>query len=369
MLILFAASIPLVITALFVDPTSAMYEHERRVALAAVSAASSLTRRLQSQLIVQGVQSKADASPVTVADYAVQALVVHRLRAEFPNDKFIAEESSSPLRSDQALLRMISDATGLKDTDVISSISACEHGGGGEEAKTQRTWIMDPIDGTRGFIALRQYCIALGLLHHGEMQLGVLGCPNLPIHPTRVSFDSSPRSPGESDDERGVIFHAIKESGTYMIKDNIKDFTEGENMGTRCQVSDVSHTKWATFCESVESGHSSHELSARVASILNVSTPPLRMDSQAKYGCMARGDASIFLRFPKKGYVENIWDSAPASIIIEEAGGKVSDGRGRRLNFTLGRKLDNDDGIVATNGRIHEEVIEAVQQAIQENKK
>lgn len=266
---------------------------------------------------------------------------------------------------DQSLLQMITDATGLKEIDVLSSIAACEYDAPGKEAAQSRIWIMDPIDGTRGFIALRQYCIALGLLEHGEMQLGVLGCPSLHLDPSRVSFDSSP-PPAISNEEKGVIFHAVKSKGTFMIADHLRGFFENNEMGIKCHVSSVALTKWATFCESVESGHSSHELSARVASILGVSTPPLRMDGQAKYGCMARGDASIFLRFPRKGYVENIWDSAPASIIIEEAGGMVSDGRGRRLNFTLGRQLDNDDGIVATNGLVHQHVIDAVQKAINE---
>lgn len=51
---------------------------------------------------------------------------------------------------------------------------------------------------------------------------------------------------------------------------------------------------------------------------------------------------------------------------MEEAGGRVSDGRGRPLNFALGRKLDNDDGIVATNALVHDEVISAIQQALRE---
>lgn len=50
--------------------------------------------------------------------------------------------------------------------------------------------------------------------------------------------------------------------------------------------------------------------------ILGVTAPPVRIDSQAKYGAMARGDAAIYLRFPHAGYREKIWDHAAGSIVI-----------------------------------------------------
>lgn len=378
------------------------YEDERRVAVRAVAEASELTRRLQTDLIIDGTQSKADASPVTVADYAVQALVVHRLRAAFPNDRFIAEESSAALRADERLCTMIVDATGLSRDDVLSCISACEavkddkHDDGvgkttnGEEKgekEEQRVWIMDPIDGTRGFIALRQYCIALGLLVGTEMKLGVLGCPRLPLRsspsPTIPSSPSSVVTPtttassknlitsetttNTQADKQGALFYAVRGHGTYMLHDGCTaSYLDDVTTHVRCQVSTDADAAKALLCESFEAAHSSHELSGRVAGLLGLQQAPLRMDSQAKYGCMARGDAALFLRFPRKGYVENIWDVAPASIVIEEAGGRVTDGRGRLLNFGLGRVLDNDDGIVATNGALHDQVVAAVQKAFGE---
>jgi 3'-phosphoadenosine 5'-phosphosulfate (PAPS) 3'-phosphatase len=92
----------------------------------------------------------------------------------------------------------------------------------------------------------------------------------------------------------------------------------------------------------------------------------MRMDSQAKYGAMSRGDFHIFMRFPRGGYIENVWDHAAGVVDIEEAGGRVTDGRGRSLDFTKGKFLNNDDGIVATNVQLHDAVIAAVQGAIAE---
>lgn len=344
-----------------VYPRRTAYDLERNIALTAVTQANKLARKLQTSLITDAALTKSDASPVTVADFAVQALIVNRLKTAFPDDKFIAEESTTALLADPALRDAVVNAVPLSEQQVLDAIGVCAHQGG----DGARTWILDPIDGTRGFIAMRQYCIALALVESGVVRLGVLGCPNLPVS-SMISSDPN--------EQVGCLFHAVKGDGSWMVAE--KDISSGdasprgitpdEPPGIPSHVSDVADPVWSVFCESVETGHSSHELSARIASILGVSAPPIRMDSQAKYGCMARGDVSIFLRFPRGNYVENVWDSAPACIIVEEAGGRVTDGRGRPLNFSLGRMMDNDDGIVATNGLVHDAVIHAVQQAMAE---
>lgn len=340
-----------------VAPTTSKYSLERSAAVTSVALASALARTLQHSLAASQPVAKPDASPVTVADFAVQAVIVSHLHARFPNDRFIAEESTPALRNDPALLRAVCQAAQMDEQHLLNVIDLCDHQGG----DGARTWILDPIDGTRGFIAMRQYCIALGLIEGGVARVGVLGCPNLPLTGMESAQDTS---------QLGCIFHAEKGEGTWMLPESDVDVTSSTPpappLGKRCTVSDIAEPSWTAFCESVETGHSSHELSAKVAQILKVTAPPLRMDSQAKYGCMARGDVSIFLRFPRGGYVENIWDSAPAAIIVEEAGGRVTDGRGRPLDFSLGRKLDNDDGIVATNGHMHDAIIAAVQKAMRE---
>ena len=87
------------------------------------------------------------------------------------------------------------------------------------------------------------------------------------------------------------------------------------------------------------------------------------MDSQSKYGCLAPGDFTTCMRFPRGRYVENMLDHAVGSIVIQEAGRRVTDVRGRPLDFSKSRKLSNDDGLVATTGLLHDSVIAAVQQA------
>jgi len=85
------------------------------------------------------------------------------------------------------------------------------------------------------------------------------------------------------------------------------------------------------------------------------------MDGQGKYGVLASGDAHAYTRLPRPGYVENIWDHAAGALLIEEAGGRVSDTLGRPLDFSLGAQLSRDvTGIVASNGECHEDLLEAL---------
>jgi len=117
----------------------------------------------------------------------------------------------------------------------------------------------------------------------------------------------------------------------------------------------------ARFCESLESGHSSQDAHARIAQHLGVTAEPYRMDSQCKYGIVARGEASIYLRL--MSYKSFIWDQAAGAIIVEEAGGKVTDMHGKPLDFSHGRRLSQNSGVVATNGILHEQVLAAIQKS------
>jgi 3'(2'), 5'-bisphosphate nucleotidase len=87
------------------------------------------------------------------------------------------------------------------------------------------------------------------------------------------------------------------------------------------------------------------------------------MDSQVKYGLVASGKAAVYLRFPNphnKDYRENIWDHAAGAIIVEEAGGKVSDMNGKPLNLGDNEKMLNNLGVIVSNGTVHEQVLEAL---------
>jgi 3'(2'), 5'-bisphosphate nucleotidase len=129
------------------------------------------------------------------------------------------------------------------------------------------------------------------------------------------------------------------------------------------RVSQIASMASARFCESVEAEHSDQDESAKIAARLGITAPPLRMDSQCKYGAVARGDASIYLRMPTRAdYREKIWDHAAGMLVVEEAGGAVSDVDGKSLDFRHGRTLAQNRGVVATVGGIHARVIEAIRE-------
>jgi Inositol monophosphatase family len=77
-----------------------------------------------------------------------------------------------------------------------------------------------------------------------------------------------------------------------------------------------------------------------------------RMDSMAKYAMVARGDAEYYVRLPRPDYIENIWDHAAASVVLQEAGGTVTDTEGRVIDFGLGGAQLSPQvrGILASNG-------------------
>lgn len=324
------------------------YERERIVALEAVMKAGRLCRAVQAASPRLEHLAKVDASPVTVADYASQIAVISSLTRAFPQYPIMGEEDSEELakaESEGILARVVEllKVTGweLSADQVLRLLDLAGHPGGG----TGPYWTLDPLDGTKGFLRGEQYAVALALLDAGEVVLGVLGCPNL--HPWRG------RGKG-----RGRIFIAVRGEGAFERGwDN--DATEW-----RLSVSEADDFAEVVVCESVESGHSSHGDAEEVTRRLGVKAPPLRMDSQCKYGLVARGEASIYLRLPtgKPGaYAEKVWDHAAGSLVVTESGGRVSDAHGRPLDFSRGRTLDANVGIVASNARLHQRVVEMVQ--------
>jgi len=81
---------------------------------------------------------------------------------------------------------------------------------------------------------------------------------------------------------------------------------------------------------------------------------------------VANGDACLYLRLPNphtKNYKECIWDHAAGSIIVEEAGGKVTDMDGKQLNFRDNKKMIENRGIiVSSNETVHEQVLKVLKQ-------
>jgi 3'(2'), 5'-bisphosphate nucleotidase len=329
-----------------------MLEKEYTVAVEAVTQAATLCQAVRASLVSAETIDKMDKSPVTVADFGAQAVIISALKAAFPDDPIVAEENTAAICGDDSqqmrekILSYVQDVLPtMTEKTMLDAIDGGQYRGGGNG----RFWTLDPIDGTKGFIRGDQYAIALALIEDGEVIFGVLGCPNLPVEAL-----------GSSDSPRGVILTARRGEGAVL-----KDMETG--ISRQIMVSEEDDPALAVFCESFESGHTAQGASAEIVHDLGVDVAPARLDSQCKYAVVARGEAGVYMRLPTRAdYEEKIWDHAAGVIVVEEAGGRVTDARGNPLDFTQGRTLRNNKGVLATNGLLHHAVIAATKKALPE---
>ncbi|KAJ3013046.1 hypothetical protein HKX48_005937 [Thoreauomyces humboldtii] len=317
------------------------YARERKAAIECVQRASALCIEVFQNLVTAATIEKKDKSPVTVADYGAQAVVNAMLQRAFPDDPIVGEEDSAELRSQtetvEKVVRLANSVMDeddqMSETQVLDAIDRGTHAGGSKG----RFWTLDPIgeqkrdmlDGTKGFLRGEQTSRLLADVSSCLFDL------KAPINAPLSSWDSA------ESEEHQIHVHSAKLANE------------------------------TTFCESVEAGHSSQGEAGRIAQKLGIQEGSgVRMDSQCKYGVVARGEAGIYLRLPvSESYQEKIWDHAGGSLLVHEAGGKVCDSRGKELDFAAGRTLINNKGVIATNGAVHEEVMAAVAEVLAEKTK
>ncbi len=313
--------------------------------LNSVAAACRICRTVQEDLVLAQTVEKGDRSPVTVADFASQAIVAREIRTALPDVPLVGEENSELLREPEnrgVLEAILTQVRGpWPDVDERELLLAIDHGAADPNG-TESFFTLDPIDGTKGFLRGDQYAVALALIVDGAVAVGVLGCPNL----------------AGPDGSKGALYAAVKDRGAMALSIHRKTPTV-----VPIRVSPEEDPKNIRFCQSVEKAHSHSSRAGEVASILGVTADPVGIDSQCKYALVAQGDAELYLRIPRDDiYREKIWDHAAGAILVEEAGGKVTDIFGKPLNFSQGRTLDLNRGVVASNGPNHDAVIRALAQ-------
>ena len=330
-----------------------MSELELGVAINAVGRAAVLCHKIRSEKRIWSM-TKADGSPVTNADYGSQALIVKTLRQSFPDDPIMAEETAAPADF-QAHLDFTTSLTADLNAsqmlfpsvdELVQAINRSETEGAELPANWRdRYWVIDPIDGTKGYLKGGQYAVALGLIEHGQVTVAALACPEFQI-------------PGHQ--QTGWILYAQKGEGAFALPLNERIAP------VRLSVSGQVGGPGLKMCESLN--HSPHGTSAQVAKMLDVVDENiLKMDSQAKYAAVACGAADMYLRLPTSAtYREAVWDHAAGVLIVEEAGGNVTDIDGASLTWNDQRSWEENHrfvkgrGVVVTNGRIHNAVIGAI---------
>lgn len=324
-------------------------------ALPAVADACTVCRTVQQGMDRVRAIVKSDNSPVTVADFACQAVIARQLKDRLGELVMVGEESSDYLRdpahSAELAATLAAAAEVWPDITEDSLLEAIDLGA----ADTHHAgfWTLDPIDGTKGFLRGEQYAVSLAYIERGLPVVGLLGCPNLPR-----DFNA----PLDRPDTHGSIYTSIKGQGVYELPSD-------DAAAHPVKIERLPHREHSpiSLAISVEESHSNMAMTQRVLEILAAqgvrSREPARLDSQAKYAVVARGQADAYLRLPtKKGYVERIWDHAAGALIAAEAGCAVTDALGNQLDFGHGRGLEKNRGIVAAPPRVHGLLIGAIKQ-------
>ncbi len=218
-------------------------------------------------------------------------IITEAIRKGFPNDLIIAEEDEGLL--DEASRARILQLVGRP---IVGSFCATGVPRGTGEA---RFWTIDPIDGTKGYIRGAQYSVCVALVIGGQVVMGIISCPRL-----------GTRAIGSSD-QRGCLLLALRGRGAFQL-----DLHPAGSLQKLPLEGERDHLGAAVLAEGYEPSHANHEFSSALRVQLGISDDhTIRMDSQCKYGLVARGQANIYLRRPRRqDYQEKIWVRHPTIV-------------------------------------------------------
>lgn len=277
--------------------------------------------------------TKPDGSFVTPADYAVQYCLQKKLSTTFPHIPFIGEEVLDPV-SDKHKINSILEFIHRLDSqvtpeDLLETLSP------NQEASTLY-WLVDPIDGTSGFIKNRFFASAVSLIYEDKPILAVMACPCTDRHTFK-------------------IYSAAKNYGVSLF---------GTAIETRHYLKS-GETLTGKFCEASLAARNQQHHATRLLSLSLPGQPQAcRVDSQYKYAMVAEGAVDFFIRYPFAISQARAWDHAPGAFLVEESGGVVSDIFGNSLNYRREDFiLENHPIILASgNAEIHRITLDALQE-------
>ncbi|MBV9214688.1 MAG: 3'(2'),5'-bisphosphate nucleotidase CysQ [Acidobacteria bacterium] len=234
--------------------------------------------------------------PVTEADRIASQIIVKGLTATFPADAILSEEERD---------------------DVETRIGA------------KRVWIIDPIDGTAGFVKRDgDFAVQIGLAESGVPILGVVYEP-----------------------AHNVLTFAVKGDGAFTLR--------GGQVPRRLTVSSRCHMDELTLAMS--RNHPSPKM-GKVVKALGIKNMIRRGSVGVKAGLISDRICDVYIH---PGPRTKIWDTCAPQLILEEAGGKFTDIFGLPLKYDRA-DLQNRNGILASNGACHNMVVEQLKPVLEE---
>ena len=287
----------------------------REATLLAVAA----RRELPAHAIVQ----KPDGSLVTAVDVALQVLILNELEQRFGARPVIAEQDADSIGGKEdaqahcrALLRQW--RPGFGDREIARAL-AC----GGFEGSTRgldAVWVLDPIDGTQGYVDGDHWCPCLALLSRGEPVFAVNG------HPSVLG---------------GVLLVAERGSGCWS-----RPLKGGD--AKRAMVSQAPLAPGEPMRLVAPARATASQIAARRSVGESIGHPCtlVHSDSQAKYAHVIAGLADVAYSRRGNGPGKYVWDHAGAVLLAREAGAWVGDTNEGEVDCSLGRRLGGNDAVI-----------------------
>lgn len=267
---------------------------EIRVAVKAVREASARVLDIYSTDFA--VEFKEAREPVTLADRESNTLLCDRISKAFPSDGIVAEESAA------------------QDPAAVN-----------EQTTKSRVWFIDPLDGTKEFIARNgEFAIMVGLALAGRAALGVIAVPVL-----------------------GQIW--IGQVGDRAWRTGLGDEV------TECRVSSVATLSDATLL--VSRSHRSDRL-LDAARRLPGTAQIVCGSVGVKAARIASSQADLFI-YLHQPHGARLWDACGPEAVVIAAGGRCTDARGRSIDYAR-NSLELTDGLVVSNGLVHEAVLDVI---------
>ena len=266
------------------------YSHELSVACElARNAGAAILEHYEGPLNIKQKTSYDDREPVTQADTIANELIVNGLKREFPNDGILAEESVDTMR----------------------------------RLEKSRVWMVDPLDGTNGFIdGNGDFAVQIGLTEDGEVVLGVVYQP-LP----------------------GVLYRAVRGHGTWIERPEFE--TERAHVSTTQNLSEMRLA--------ASRSHRSPRMN-RVLTQFDFKEEVQRGSGGIKIGLLIEKQCDVYIHLSSR---TKQWDTCAPQVILTEAGGHLSDLFGAALNYNV-PDVQNRNGLVASNGVSHDRIIETL---------
>jgi len=220
----------------------------------------------------------------------------------------------------------VTEADLVSNQILLSGLRKYNHGFLSEETednasrfKKEKVWIIDPLDGTVDYLKKTgQFSIMVALVYRSEPIFGIVYGP-----------------------AQGKLYFAEKGNGAYL--------EESGKPPKKLSVSKISKLSGSKFAVSRH-----HLISSEKSFLKKNRIKIIVMGSIGlKFGLIAEGKADAYINFSDKTAQ---WDTAAPELILEEAGGRVTDFNGNK--FTYDRvEIMNLNGVVASNGKIHDQVI------------